>query len=145
MRTSCGCFYRQPRNTQCAASSCAARCISHRSALHQPSQRAALPIVPPSVFRSIAERDSVELLSENKAVQSVNRHKPSSARKEILSPPQYKAHRSNVHQPEQNSGLQCPFRSITVRHSFRSFVLIAPAQFLIQNSAFQITSLNVLN
>ena len=93
-----------------------------------------MPIAPPSVFRSIAEWDSVELLSENKAVQSVNRHKAIKRPKGNPFPSQYKAHRSNVHQPKQNSGLQCPYRSITVRHSFRSFVLIAPAQFLIQDT-----------
>ena len=96
----------------------AARCDGLCSVLHRPSQRAALPIAPPSVFRSIAERDSVEPLSENKAVQSVNRHKPSSARKEILSPPNTKPTAAMSISPNKTADCNAPTEaSQSVIHS----------------------------
>lgn len=67
---------------QCAASAVAGRCIAQRSALHRPTQRAALPIAPRCVFRPIAEQDSVDPLSGEKAVQSVSIQKPQRNSKE---------------------------------------------------------------
>ena len=120
-------------------SNAAVRCKCRRRALHRPTQRAALPIAPPSVFRSIAERDSVEPLSENKAVQSVNRHKPSSARKEILSPPNTKPTAAMSISPNKTADCNAPTEaSQSVIHSG---ALSSPRQ---PNSQFKIlhSSLN---
>ena len=59
-------------------SNAAGRCKCRRSTLHRPTERAALPIAPPSVFRPITEQDSVDPLSGEKAVQSVSIQKPQS-------------------------------------------------------------------
>ena len=67
---------------QCAASAVAGRCKCRRRALHRPTQRAALPIAPRCVFRPIAEQDSVDPLSGEKAVQSVSIQKPQRNSKE---------------------------------------------------------------
>lgn len=63
-------------------SNAAVRCKCRRSTLHRPTQRAALPIAPPCVFRPIAEQDSVDSLSGEKAVQSVSKQKLQSNPKE---------------------------------------------------------------
>ena len=63
-------------------SNAAVRCKCRRRALHRPTQRTALPIAPPSVFRPIAEQDSVDSLSGEKAAQSVSIQKPLSTPKE---------------------------------------------------------------
>ena len=63
-------------------SNAAVRCKCRRRALHRPTQRAALPIAPRCVFRPIAEQDSVDPLSGEKAVQSVSIQKPQRNSKE---------------------------------------------------------------
>ena len=63
-------------------SNAAVRCKCRRSTLHRPTQRTALPIAPPSVFRPIAEQDSVDPFSGEKAVQSVSIQKPQRNSKE---------------------------------------------------------------
>lgn len=63
-------------------SNAAARCKCRRSTLHRPTQRTALPIAPHCVFRPIAEQDSVDPLSGEKAVQSVSIQKPQRNSKE---------------------------------------------------------------
>lgn len=127
-----------PATRQHFRSNAAARCKCRRSALHRPSQCTALPIAPHCVFRPIAERDSVDPLSENQAAQSASRQMPPNAPRGTPFPSRPNARRSSGRRPKQACGLLCPHLSITVRHSSRSFIPTAPVNFLIQKSAFLI-------
>ena len=104
---------------QCAASAVAARCIAQRSALHFPPHSRAGQRGPSFGGKSSPVCKHTEAVKQSK-------RKPF--------PSQSKAHRSNGHQPKQDSGLRCHNRSITVCHSFRNLAPIAPAQFSIQDT-----------
>ena len=105
--------------SQHAASPNAARCVAHRTALRFPPHSRAGQRGP-----SFGGKSSPVCKQTEAAKQSKRKPFPS----------QSKAHRSNGHQPKQDSGLRYHNRSITVRHSFRSLVPTVPAQFLIQDA-----------
>ncbi len=104
---------------QCAASAVAARCIAQRTALRFPPH-------------SRAGQRGLSFGGKSSPVCKQTEAAKQSKRKPF--PSQSKAHRSNGHQPKQDSVLRCHNRSVTVRHSFWSFVPTVPAQFSIQDT-----------
>ena len=105
--------------SQHAASPNAARCVAHRTALRFPPH-------------SRAGQRGLSFGGKSSPVCKQTEAAKQSKRKPF--PSQSKAHRSNGHQPKQDSVLRCHNRSVTVRHSFWSFVPTVPAQFSIQDT-----------